>query len=79
MNTLKISVKNSSDANLLIRLLRSLNFVENVEEIKNESQRGKKEQYTVLVKLLSKIKKDELFQNIEDPVQWQKSLRDEWN
>ena len=35
-------------------------------------------QYQKLNKLLGTVKKNELFKEIKDPVQWQKELRDEW-
>ena len=31
-----------------------------------------------LYKLLDSVKKNELFEEIEDPVEWQKNLRNEW-
>jgi len=79
MNTIKISVKSSNDANLLIRLLHSLNFVESVEKVIDEEQHKEKGQFNVLQEIFAKIKKDKLFQSIDDPVNWQKSIRDEWS
>ena len=41
----------------------------------SESEKAKKEQ---LFAVLEKMKEANMFQDIENPVEWQKKLRDEW-
>jgi len=78
MNTLKISVKSNKDAVLLTKLLKSLNFVINVEPVL-ENKVNKKNQYELLNDLIEKKANSKLFQEIIDPVRWQKKLRNEWS
>ena len=78
MNTLKISVKSNKDALLLTKLLKSLNFVINVEAV-SENKINKKNQYELLDDLIEKNANSKFFQEIIDPVQWQKNLRNEWS
>ncbi|MFW6310592.1 MAG: hypothetical protein ACOC1D_05750 [Prolixibacteraceae bacterium] len=75
MTTLKITVDNKKNARLLVRLLRNMKFVKKVEE---ETLQVHKNQYAALKELFSSIKANHLFQKIEDPVKWQKGLRDKW-
>ena len=77
MNTLKISVKSDHDAALLMKLLKSLNFVVHVEPVL-ENKNEKRDQYEILKNLLDKMADKKLFPQITDPVGWQKDLRDEW-
>jgi hypothetical protein len=78
MNTLKISVKSNKDAVLLTKLLKSLNFVINVEPVL-ENKVNKKNQYELLNDLIEKKANSKLFKEIIDPVRWQKKLRNEWS
>lgn len=79
MNTIKVSVKSGKDANLLIRLLRSLSFVSKVEQIKEEHANRPIDQYHQLQQILEKAKEQELFKEMDDPSQWQNEQRDEWS
>ena len=78
MTTLKISVKNKRDANLLYRILAKLSFIEKIEKIENDQPPAEGKQYSLLKSILSKQANPELFKNIQDPVKWQKDLRNEW-
>ena len=78
MNTLKISVKSNKDAVLLTKILKSLNFVINVEPVL-ENKINKKNQYELLNDLIEKNANSKLFKEIIDPVLWQKNLRNEWS
>ena len=78
MNTIKISVKSNKDAVLLTKLLKSLNFVINVEPVL-EDKINKKNQFELINDLIEKKANSKLFQAIIDPVQWQKNLRNEWS
>ena len=79
MNTIKISVRSGKDANLLIRLLKSLNFVSSVELIDEKKAKRSVNHYAQLQNALDKITREEPFRDIEDPVQWQKEQRHAWN
>ncbi|MCF8234145.1 MAG: hypothetical protein K9G67_05950 [Bacteroidales bacterium] len=79
MNTIKISVKSGKDANLLIRLLKSLNFVSSVEQIDEKNSRQSLNHYDQLQKTLDKLNQEELFSGIDNPDHWQKEQRNEWN
>ena len=74
MTTLKITVDNKKNARLLSRLLRNMSFVKKVEE----ENRIVRNQYSNLKKLFNSIESGQLFENINDPVQWQKEIRNEW-
>ena len=77
MNTLRVSLKNNSDAQLLMRLLKTMNIVENVQRepepiVRNDNQ------YNKLVKVLDQFASPSLFSKINDPVKWQNEIRNEW-
>ncbi len=57
MNTIKVSVKSVKDANLLIRLLKSLKFVSSVEQVDEKKENQYADQYTQLLKNLRHNKK----------------------
>jgi hypothetical protein len=78
MTTIKISVKSNKDAALLVKLLKSLNFVINVEPVL-ETRADMNNQYELLKNILDKKASKKLFKEIKDPLQWQKDLRDEWS
>lgn len=79
MNTIKISVKSGKDANLLIRLLKSLNFVSSVEQIDEKNSIQSLNHYDQLQKTLDKLNQEDLFSGIDNPDHWQKEQRNEWN
>lgn len=76
MTTIKVSVKNKRDANLLIRLLRKVSFVEQIEEI--EKFEPTSNQVADLKSYLDKNSSTSFFSDIADPISWQRNLRDEW-
>lgn len=78
MTTIKISVKNKRDANLLYRMLKRIPFIDNVEKedtLTHETQTG---QFEKIRKLIATGAGADLFKNIANPVTWQQDLRNEW-
>jgi len=73
MTTLKITIDSKKNAHLLRRILQNMNFVEKVEEENSDFNN----QYTSLKEYINSIEPDDLFQKIDDPVKWQKIIRDE--
>jgi DNA-directed RNA polymerase subunit F len=78
MTTIRISVKNKRDANLLYRMLMKLSIVEKVEKIDPEEIRQISKQYSKLKMILTAQANPALFTKISDPTHWQKELRNEW-
>ncbi len=76
MTTIKVSVKSKRDANLLIRLLRRVSFVDQIEEVENLPETTN--QVDELKIFFDRNSDASLFPDIQDPVEWQKKLRDEW-
>ena len=76
MTTIKVFVKSKRDAGLLIRLLRKVSFVEQIEEI--EKSDLSINQVAAVKSYLDKNSSASFFSDIVDPVSWQKNLRDEW-
>jgi hypothetical protein len=57
-------------------MLKSMVFVKNIEE---DPIAGKQEdQFALLNSVLKTINPNRLFNSINDPVEWQKKTRDEW-
>ncbi len=77
MNTIKISVKSGDDVQLLIRLLRSMNMVLSAEEELIEPG-SSENQYQKLNNILTNYASPSLFSKIDNPVSWQREIRDEW-
>lgn len=76
MTTIKVSVKNKRDANLLVRLLKRVSFVEKIEEV--EKPQPLIDQIAEVTSFLAKNSNISLFSDIADPIIWQKKLRNEW-
>ena len=76
MKTLTINIKNDSDYRLLVLLASRLGI--NATMVEDKKEKVYVKQMQGLYKLLDNVKVNELFKEIEDPVQWQKDLRDEW-
>jgi hypothetical protein len=74
MTTIRITVDNKKNARLLTRILRNMNFVKRIEEDNNVVQN----QFVVLKKMFGNLEPNNLFQEINDPVKWQREIRDEW-
>ena len=51
-----------------------MNFVKKIEEENKESEN----QYQTLNKLFNSIEPGKVFNEINDPVKWQKDIRNEW-
>jgi hypothetical protein len=76
MTTLKITVNNRKNAQLLTKMLKSMAFVKKIEEDLPVSQNT--DQFVTLKNIFSAIKPDSMFRDIMNPVEWQKNIRDEW-
>ncbi|MBW6537350.1 MAG: hypothetical protein K0B11_20245 [Mariniphaga sp.] len=74
MATLKITVDNNKNARLLTRILQNMKFVKKVE-IENKIATN---QYAKLKLIFNNIEVNSIFNDINDPVKWQKEIRDEW-
>jgi hypothetical protein len=74
MTTLKITVDNQKNARFLSKILKNMNFVKKIEH----EQVIEKNQYTKLKLLFNKVEKGELFSLINNPVEWQQEIRNEW-
>ncbi len=74
MTTLKVTVDNKKNARLLKKVLQNMRFVKKIEEEPDVDAN----QYTNLKRFFDEIKPNYLFQNITNPVKWQKEIRDEW-
>jgi hypothetical protein len=82
MTTLKITVEDEN-AEIVKKLLREVSFVKSVEE-ESQSTTGakvsvKETSLDRIKKILDEAKGKNLFQDIEDPVEWQRELRKEWD
>ncbi|MFA9392702.1 MAG: hypothetical protein ACERKD_23035 [Prolixibacteraceae bacterium] len=76
MTTLKITVNNKRNARALQKILQSMPFVEKIENDLPDEK--KTEQYIQLEKILERIEPGSIFPDIENPVSWQKNIRDKW-
>ena len=76
MTTIKITVNNKKNAQLLTKLLKSMVFVNKVEEDLPISRNIN--QLVSLKHFLTTIEPESVFRTINNPVEWQKELRDEW-
>lgn len=77
MTTIKVIVNTAKDASFLVRLLKSLNFVSKVEQLKDNAV-DSRSQYENVQKALDEIQEEQVFRDIEDPIKWQKNIRNEW-
>ena len=76
MNTIRITVDNRKNARLLTKMLKSMAFVKKIEEdlpIPDNSA-----QFSLLNNLFNTIEPDSMFRDINNPVEWQKNIRNEW-
>ena len=76
MRNLTLNIKNASDYQLLLQLAKRLGL--DISATAEKKEKVQTKQMRNLYKLLSSVKKNELFKEIKDPVKWQKELRDEW-
>lgn len=76
MTTIKISVKSKTDADLLIRMLKNVSFVEFIEETSEAPAVNR--QFDNIQSVLKELKGVKVFSEIEDPALWQRKIREEW-
>ena len=78
MTTFKILVKNKRDAVLLFRMLQNISFIDKIEKSEISQVHRTKNQFDRLQKVIKENSSSDLFKSIDDPVKWQRDLRDEW-
>ena len=78
MTTLKITVDTKTHAALLLKMIREFKFVKGAE-VEDLEENKSEDQYKKLKAILKKMANKKLFADIENPVEWQKKLRDEWS
>lgn len=78
MTTIKISVKNKRDANMLYRMLKRIPFIDNVEKEDSPSRETQTGQFEKIRKIITADAGANLFKNITNPATWQQELRNEW-
>jgi hypothetical protein len=76
MTALRITVDNSQNALMLVKMLRSMPFVKEIDT--DLSIEESKNQFDNLKEVLNAVKPGSVFSEIKDPVEWQKQIRDEW-
>jgi hypothetical protein len=80
MTTLKITVEDEK-ADQLKELLLGIAFVKNVgaeEPVLETSSKRPESSYERLKEILESAKGKDLFKDIEDPSEWQRQIRKEW-
>ena len=78
MTTIKISVRNKRDANLLYRMLKRIPFIDRVEKEDTLDKEKNTGQFEKIKNLMATMAGPELFKQIPNPVTWQQDLRNEW-
>jgi hypothetical protein len=81
MTILKITVEDEQ-ADLLRKLLHEVSFVKNIEEEHSINVNGlheSKSSYERIKKILDDAKGKDLFKDIDDPSEWQREIRKEWD
>jgi len=78
MTTIKISVKNKRDAVLLYRMLQKISFIDKIETSETSVGHSHPDQFNRIKKIIKNKGNSGLFKGINDPVKWQRELRDEW-
>lgn len=80
MTTLRITV-DDENAGMLKKLLKEVSFVKSVEEEKviEKGTSSKETSLERIKKILDEAIGKNLFKDIEDPVEWQRELRKEWD
>jgi len=76
MNTIRITVDNRKNARLLTKMLKSMAFVKKIEDDFPISDNSA--QFALLNKLFNAIEPDSMFRDVDNPVEWQKNIRNEW-
>jgi len=78
MTTIKISVRNKRDADLLYRMLKKIPFIDRVEKADSLTNEKWVDQFEKIKKIMAAMAGPALFSDITDPVSWQKEMRNEW-
>ena len=78
MTTIKISVRNKRDANLLYRMLKRIPFIDRIEKEDPSTRVKGTGQFEKIKNLMAIMAEPGLFKHITNPVTWQQNLRDEW-
>ncbi len=78
MTTIKISVRNKRDANLLYRMLKRIPFIDRIEKEDSITRDKGARQFAKIKTLIDTMAGPELFKQITNPVTWQQDLRNEW-
>jgi hypothetical protein len=76
MSTVSITVEDANQAIILAGWLKNIRFVRGVNIHHNERSSGN---VNTVQQALDAIKTDNILANIDDPVAYQKTIRDEWN
>jgi hypothetical protein len=76
MTTIKITIDNRKNAQLLTKMLKSMAFVKKIEEDLPVSPNSN--QFLLLKNLFESIEPNSIFRDITNPVEWEKNIRDEW-
>ncbi|MCJ8208742.1 hypothetical protein MUY27_03420 [Mucilaginibacter sp. RS28] len=80
MTILRVAV-DDEQAEALIKMLEEVPYVKKIEEEHEQTSQVKEPEtaYQRIKKLLDEAKGKDLFKEIEDPVEWQRQLRREWD
>ena len=80
MTSLRITVEDEN-AGMLKKLLREVSFVKSIEEeeVIEKDSSVKETSLERIKKILDEAKGKNLFKDIEDPVEWQREVRKEWD
>jgi hypothetical protein len=76
MTALRITVDGQQNALMLMKILRSMSFVKEIET--DLSVEKNENQFDSIKNLLNTIEPGSVFSEIKDPNEWQKQVRDEW-
>lgn len=76
MTTIKVTVDSRKNARLLTKILKSMAFVKRIEEDLPIPQ--KSDQFSRLKDIIDSIEPESIFKSINNPEDWQKNIRDEW-
>ena len=85
MTVLKVTIEKEEYLELLKKMLREVSFVKNVEEEVTVQKPSKSQvnepdtPYQQIKNIQDEIKDKELFKEIEDPSEWQRKIRKEWD
>jgi|GEM_PF-1476464 len=76
MNTISVTVDQPSNAKMLAEWLKNIRFVKEVDvKIDTSAKKGNAGE---IMRMIDAMKSKSLLAEIEDPVAYQRQLRDEW-